>query len=429
MLENKRPLIIFGVAALLILTCFIYFRSGKSPHNWTENYKEESKEPYGTYVTKELLQSYFDNQPFEEINKSVLDELPTDSISTGANYVFVGEGLYMDTSDVNTLLNFVDKGNNAFISSRTIPYDLMFYVYYTECYDYYWDDYKETRDSSISLNMYHQNLEETEGLEYKYYFKKGVGDYRWQYIDSVYFCDEPYSFVELGAIDDSLINFAKIPYGEGTFYLHTTPLAFTNIQMVTNSGLKYASKVFSHLEEGPIYWDNYSRVRESIAQRRNQGSGRGGNRQLPSEGPLKYILSQPPLAWAWYTGLALALMYLVFRAKRSQRSIPVLEKKKNTSMEFISTIGSLYFIQNDHRKLCLQKMKLFLSFIRDRYLMKTNATDQLFFKRLAAKSEIPINIIEQIFDRHNNIKEATLVSEDTLIEFHLEMDKFYKNCK
>jgi len=429
-MKNKRPLIIFGIAAIVILTCFIYFRSGKSPHNWTENYKEGSKEPYGTYVVKELLDAYFPEKSFSEINNSLINKLPTDSITGTDNYIFVGEGLYMDTSDVNTLLKFVENGNNAFISSRTIPYDLMFYVYYTECDNNYWDDYSTIRDSSITLDMLHEDLKQAPGLEYKYFYNKGVGTYRWQYIDSLYFCDEPYSFVELGAINDSLINFAKIPYGAGTFYLHTTPLSFSNIQMIDPKGLSYATKVFSHLPEGDIYWDNHSRVRESIGRRRNQNSSnRNGPRQISSEGPLKYILSQPPLAWAWYTALGLGLLYLLFRAKRTQRSIPVLEENKNTSLDFISTIGSLYFIQNDHRKLCLQKMRLFLSFIRERYLMSTNVADDTFFKRLSAKSEIPMNIIEQIFSFHKNINDSSYTSEQTLIEFHMEMDKFYKNCK
>ncbi len=429
-MKNKRPLIIIGIAALLILICFIFLRSGKSPHNWTENYKVESKEPYGTYVVKGLLDAYFPEKEFSEINSSLAGKLPVDSLTEQTdNYVFVGEGLYMDTSDVNTLLKFVEDGNNAFISSRTIPYDLMFYVYYTECNNNYWDDYQTMRDSSITLNMLHKDLREEPGIEYKYFYNKGVGSYRWQHIDSIYFCDEPYSFVQLGVINDSLINFAKIPYGKGTFYLHTTPLSFSNIQMIDQKGINYATKVFSHLSEGDIYWDNHSRVRESIGRRRNQNANNGGPRQISSEGPLKYILSQPPLAWAWYITIGLGLLYLLFRAKRTQRSIPVLEENKNTSLDFISTIGSLYFIQNDHRKLCLQKMRLFLSFIRERYLMNTNVTDAAFFKRLSAKSEIPMTVIEQIFSFHKNINDSSFTSEQTLIEFHMEMDKFYKNCK
>ena len=427
-MTDKRPLIIFGIAALVILTFFIYFRSSKAVYDWSETYEEASKEPYGTFVVHELLKSFFTNETFDEIRESVFEDLPLDNVNFG-NYVFVGEALYMDTSDVNTLLSFVENGNTAFISSKTIPYDLMFYVYYTECNDYYWDDYNEVEDTMARINMFHRDLEEPIGFLYKFLQRADAEPYRWQYIDSVYFCDETYSFIELGAVNDTLVNFAKIPYGEGFFYLHTTPLAFTNFQLIDEAGLAYANKVFSHLDDGPIYWDAYSRVPEEVGRRRNQSSGINSNRRLSDQGPLTYILSQPPLAWAWYVALALALLYFLFRARRNQRIIPVLEQKKNTSLDFISTIGSLYFIQNDHRKLCLQKMKLFLSFIRDRYSINTNTTDQLFFDRLAAKSEIPMQIIEKIFLYYKNISGSSFTSEQTLIDFHLEMDKFYKNCK
>ncbi len=424
-MTDKRPLIIFGIAALLILTFFIYFRSTKAVYNWDETYENESKEPYGLFVVRELLKSHSASKPFNEIKTSLLDDLPADEDST-ANYVFIGEAMYMDTSDVNTLLSFVENGNTAFISSKTIPHDLMFYVYYTECNNNYWEDYSEVEDTMARLNMLHRDLEASIGFLYKFLERATTQPYRWQYIDSIYFCDEAHSFIELGALNDSLVNFAKIPYGKGFFHMHTTPLAFTNFQMIDESGLEYANKTFTHLSDGPIYWDSYSQVPESVGRRLNQS---GGGRRVSDEGPLSYILSQPPLAWAWYTALALALLYLLFRAKRSQRIIPVLEENKNTSLDFLSTIGSLYFIQNDHRKLCLQKMKLFLSFIREHYKMTTTTLDPPFFDRLSAKSEIPLPVIEKIFRYHKNISDSTFTSEQTLIDFHLEMDKFYKNCK
>jgi hypothetical protein len=426
-LIDKKPLIIFGIAALVILTFFIYFRGNKAKYDWDETYEESNKEPYGTFIVHELLKSYRTEGQFFEITESLYEDLKVDEDST-ASYVFVGEALYLDTLDVNTLLRFVEKGNTAFIASKTIPYDLMFYVYYTECNNYYWDDYKFVVDTMSRLNMLHPDLKTPMGFLYKFMERSEAQSYNWQYIDSIYFCDQPESFVALGGLNDSLINFAKIPYGKGFFYMHTTPLAFTNFQMIDESGLDYANRIFTHLGEGPVYWDNYSQVPEEIGRRRNEASG-GGNRHVSKEGPLSYILSQAPLAWAWYTALATALLYFLFGAKREQRIIPVLEENRNTSLDFISTIGSLYFQQNDHRKLCLQKMKLFLSYLRERYHMNTTTLDEDFFKRLSAKSEIPPATIEKIFFIHKNISDSSFTSEQTLIDFHLEMDKFYKHCK
>ncbi len=98
-------------------------------------------------------------------------------------------------------------------------------------------------------------------------------------------------------------------------------------------------------------------------------------------------------------------------------------------MEFISTIGSLYFMRNDHKKLAQQKMKLFLAYVRERYHLPTSQLDEEFVQKLTAHSEIPVTIINQILLFNKNIKSSTHVSEKTLIDFHVEMDKFYKNCK
>ena len=127
--------------------------------------------------------------------------------------------------------------------------------------------------------------------------------------------------------------------------------------------------------------------------------------------------------------LILGLLYLIFRAKRKQRIIPVIAPNTNSSMEFISTIGSLYFLQNDHKKLCIQKMKLFLAYLRERYFLSTKDLDDSFIEKVVAKSEIPKEVVQKILLYYKNIESSSFVSEKTLIEFHLEMDKFYKNCK
>lgn len=425
-MNDKRPLIIFGVAFILILLLFLLFRSGGTRYDWTETYLE-NENPYGTQVIHEILNNYYTDYSVTDIQTSVFEELPASN--TNGNYVFIGEGLYMDTSDVTQLLAFVEEGNQAFISSKTVPYDLMFYVYYTECNDYYWDDYNFFRDTIGQFNLVHKNLKSENDLDFKYLQKGKTTAYNWHYIDSVHFCNEEYSFIQLGTLNGGYANFAKIKYGAGEFYFHTNPIAFTNLQLLDEIGLNYANKVFSHLKEGPIYWDTYSRVGEEVSRRRNQMQNFETERSLNAEGPLSYVLSQAPLAWAWYLLIGSALLYLFFKAKRKQRIIPVYEGNKNTSLEFISTIGSLYFMQNDHKKLCIQKMKLFLAYIRNRYNIPTKEIDEAFVSRLSNKSEVSEEYILNILKYYNNIKSSTVVSDNTLQEFHDTLEYFYKHRK
>ena len=427
MLKRKYILVLILAVVLATATLMLLFRNPSKRFDWRETYDEESRQPYGAYVIYELLQGFFPDAPVEVMRDSLSGVLPGENES--ANYVFIGQALYMDSSDVNALLHFVEAGNLAFISSKTIPYDLMFHLYYEECDDIYWEDYNVLYDTTVHLNFEHARLRADTGYAFTYLARQEARPYSWSYIEPFYFCEEETGLAPIGMMNDSLANFARVRYGEGFFYLHTTPIAFSNLQLLEEPGLEYANRAFSHLQPGPIYWDRYSRAPEWMGRRMNNRNNYLSNRELSKESPLQYILGQPPLAWAWYLLLALGVLFLIFRAKRKQRIIPVRDTNVNTSLAFISTIGRLYFIQNNHKKLALQQMKLFRAFLRERYFIQSRDLDKSFMERLAHKSEIPEETIEKIILLYKNIRNSSFVSENTLIDFHRLLDGFYKNCR
>jgi hypothetical protein len=297
-------------------------------------------------------------------------------------------------------------------------------LYAEECY-YHLGDYDAYPDTMIELTLYEKHLDE-DIFTFKALSKNQTQKYDWRYIPYYNICEES-NMELLGGTLDSSFNFIRLPYGNGYFYFHTTPLAFTNLQLLEEELLIYSEKVFSYLEPGPIYWDDYSRTSEFVA--RQQNTNNPWSKRLSANSPLKYILSQAPLAWAWYLLLALGMLYLIFRGKRKQRVIPILEKNKNTSLEFISTIGRLYFLRNNHKDLAHQKMRLFLAFVRERYHINTKDLDHSFVKSLAAISEVAEERIDQIVLMSNNVSGGSFISDATLIDFHKKIDYFYKNCK
>jgi hypothetical protein len=427
-MKLSKRILVLGLCFLAILLLLaLFFSKGRSRIDWRENYKEDSREPYGLNVVKGLLNDYFINGELIIIEDSIKGTLPT--TADVGNYIFIGEALYMDSTDLRYLLDFVKAGNTAFIASKTIPFDLMFHIYYEECPEAYWDDYYSFADTLVHLNFRHPGLQTDTAYKYQYLVNHQVKPYYWTYIEDDFFCELENGLLPIGYVNDSLVNFARRKMGDGYFYLHTIPLAFTNMQLLDDQGLAYVSSAFSHLQQGDIYWDNYSRVPEWLGRRRNQGQYYSGNRSLSSDSPLQYILGQPPLAWAWYLLLALGLLYLLFRAKRKQRMIPVVEPNTNTSLEFITTIGRLYFLQGSHKKLALQQMKFFLVFIRDHYFLNTRELDSEFIERLATKSETNPELINKILLLYKNIESSSFVSENTLMEFHQLLDEFYRNCK
>ena len=105
MVDNK-PFYILGAAAALLLLFFIFLGSGGNNFDWSENYEAESKEPYGSFVIHEVLSDYFQNNNFTEIKEGLFEELPS-SGDVKSNYIFIGESMFLDSSDIETLLNYV----------------------------------------------------------------------------------------------------------------------------------------------------------------------------------------------------------------------------------------------------------------------------------------------------------------------------------
>ena len=77
----------------------------------------------------------------------------------------------------------------------------------------------------------------------------------------------------------------------------------------------------------------------------------------------------------------------------------------------------------------MQKTKLFQGFIRERYNLSFREMNEAFVRKLVAVSEVSDEVIYKILLMNKNIESSNFVSENTLIEYHLVIDQFYKTCK
>lgn len=58
------------------------------------------------------------------------------------------------------------------------------------------------------------------------------------------------------------------------------------------------------------------------------------------------------------------VLFMIFTARRRQRVIPIVEKPKNRSLEFIQLIGTLYYQRHDHADLVRKKFRFFAEEVR-----------------------------------------------------------------
>ncbi len=427
----NRRVATYTILGLLLIAVVVWLvQQNNRRFSWRETYRIESKEPYGCFAIYQLLQDYTPAKSVQPLTDSVAGQLPLDMLEGPANYVFIGEGMYMRTEDLDDLLAFVGTGHSAFISCKVLPYDLMFHLYYNECAYEPWDDIRVKADTSISLNFAHPAIAAERDYEYTFINAHEATATYWPYIGKEYFCDLEEGLVPIGFMEDSLINFAKVPYGEGTFYLHTTPQVFTNFFVVNPAGREYASRALSHLNPGPIYWDKYSGVPDEMARRNNDiARNVEPERRLYSESPLQFILEQPPLAWAWYLLVVLALIYMLFRTRRRQRVIPIVDPNRNTSLQFLQTIGWLYYQKSSHQQVAVQAIKLWRTHVWDRYGLQWRHDDEQCRQQLIARSGLDAGLIDAIAKDVRNIPRYTGLVEGELVKFHRRLEQFYGQAK
>ncbi len=411
---------------MLLVLAAVLWKPWDRGISWQEHYLRSSKDPYGTYVLFETLkETKGGKKGFKVIADSLPGALPRGK-AMQAIYVFVGDEMFISKRSIDTLLSFVAAGNSAFISARYIPHYLAESVMAKHCDGlfYNWEGMSFHQDTVVWLQLEHPALALEKSVPCRLrYYKQHIKN-SWSFFPEHSLCLDESDVISLGSMNGSLINFVRIPYGEGYFYLHSTPLIFTNYYMIQPEVLQYAEGVLSHLDDGPVYWDE-----RSLTPSASSVSSQPRSKALSSKSPLQYILSQAPLAWAWYLLLAMGLLYLAIRSRRRQRIVPVLEPNANTSMEFIATIGRLYFLQNNHYQLCLQKLRLFLQFLRERYRLSAAEPSEEFLEELAAKSRVPRKLIDTIFLMQTNIQSSGKVTEGTLLQLHGLLEEFYRTCK
>ncbi len=405
-----------GAIALLLLLFFASNYNREKKFNWKESYLNYSKQPYGTYVLYELLEDYFTDYEVTTLRNDLSYELIQYQQDTIMIYMYVGEDMYIDSLDTHSLLSFVANGNQAFIAAKFLPYMLFDTLAFYDCQI---ADVQHWRTApTAEVNFVHPNLSCEEDFTYLYLEQNSPALYAWRfYKDScLSVVNKPYVL----GVADSNINFIQVPFGGGNFYLHTQPLLFANLFLLKEQGIDYASKALSHLEEGPIYWDEFSRFETNSSQN-----------QPPqfAKSPLSFILATRELHWAWYLALSLILLYFLFRAKRRQRIIPILETPENNSLEFIKTVGRLYFQQQNHRKLILQQMRLFLGHIRTNYHLSTKEKNEELIQKIVEKSQLPATSVQRIFESYQTYQKRTHVSEDELVQFNQYLTYFYSNAK
>ena len=150
----------------------------------------------------------------------------------------------------------------------------------------------------------------------------------------------------------------ELNVGKGKIIFVASALPFTNYGILSRRNTRLTSLLMARLADKPT-------LRCTIADNR-----RNDMNAFAEKSPLDYIFSQPALSDAWRLALLTIILFMVFKARRRQRVIPIYNAPRNYNLEFIKLVGSLYWQQHDNNDLLGKKYAAFAEAVR-----KSIATD------------------------------------------------------
>lgn len=365
--------------------------------------RQADKIPYGTRVAKELLSSIFPNTalPFDRDYPGEWDSI--DITESNQAVIFMADYFDTDEDDLRTLTRFVEKGNHVFIISRSVSenFSSFFKVSYKS-------DYFSAFSSRDSLKL---KLEGPAFSNNSLYSYPGL-----KYDGSFASVNAGYSEV-LGKNQKGEPNFIRFNKGKGSFFLHTAPLAFSNYFILHKNNSAYYEQVMSVLPKTihTILWNEYYLEKPRKKQDKDEPNW------------LSALLSYPPFKWGLLIGALTLLLYVLLGMRRRQRMIPPVEKPKNDSLDFVKTLGRLYYDRKDHKNLALKMTAYFLEHVRSKYKLPTHTLDDAFVQSLHFKSGYPEPETRNLLNTIHEIKMAEAISDIQLSNFHKQLELFYQN--
>ncbi|GAB3987392.1 hypothetical protein GCM10028807_07420 [Spirosoma daeguense] len=386
---NKYLLILLATITTYILV--EYYRP--KPINWSPTYQNDDKIPFGTQALFELLPDVMQQAPIQTTRLPIYNFLSETKLTTPSNYVFICQEFNAEAPDLKKLLPYVLRGNNVFISAYDLPDSLGIALGFKT-------DLQEPTKADTTLRQYFVNPQ----------LRKASG-YNFRHDDGRNFLviKKPERITVLGRNARKEPIFIRIQYGKGQFFIHNLPLAFTNYYVLDNKTSDYAFKALSYLPALPTYWDEY------------QKQGRFDEDQ---QSIFRYIRSQPALNWAYYLIIFGLILYAIFAGKRTQRIIPVVEPPNNMSLDFVKTVGRMYFHQGNHDNLARKKIHYFLADLRERYNLNTNVLDKEFTETLAHKSGVSLDEASDLIRLLRNAQKSISLSEFDLLTLNRAIEKF-----
>lgn len=411
-MKNKLFLIPIIAMAGMIIVVVLLSLSASGPDqsqldkqrtaNVTYEYKD--KGPYGGYVAFNWLHELWKDQKPAVITRPFASAYThnADLKNQGNVYIIVANRSFTDAADVRAMSSFISDGNTLVLAVAQ-PDSLLQATFGFEVGQ---RDFQLFRDSASIQKFLSPRLGADTTFAYN-------GFYSANYFTAV---DTAVTTI-LGTNRSDDPNFITITRGNGHLLVLLNPLMLTNYFLLHKDNRKALENITTYVPnyvpESRIFWDEFYK---------KQTEPRQGD-----ESEWSVLMRYKAMRWALWLTLLLALIYVAFESKRRQRIIPEILPLKNTSAEFVITLGKLYYQHHDNKNLAGKMVQHLMEYIRTRYYLNTQHLSEEFVEHLSGKSGYPLDRTRELIQYVALTRTQSQLSDEQLHAFYINTYQFYQN--
>ncbi len=390
---NKRRDYILFISGFLVL---VYLASlAPRPLDRTPSFSKSDKIPFGSFILYELLPDLFPAQPIHVNHHPLRERLTAPDFETASNFILINLSIGLDPFACEALFAYLEAGGQVFLAAERFGGHLADTLKLATSY------FPEQWADSVALNFTNPTLRSERGYRYR----RDSG--------SIYFTRfDTSNCVVLGRSDANTVHFIRMDFGKGALFLSSVPLAFTNYHAVAPRNGEYIFKALSYLPVRTTYWDEYYKIRREQAQT-----------------PLRFVLSQPALRAAYFTALAGMVLFVLFQSRRRQRIIPLIRPPENTSVQFVKTMGRLYFQRRNHKNLAEKQIAHFWEHLRTQLYVKTDVPEEELTLQISQKSGVPKDRVSLLLGQIRFVQAAQRLSGQQLMTLSQMIQTFYQTTR
>jgi hypothetical protein len=374
---------IYAVIFIVVMIILVLFEANKTERtDWRKNFDINQKSPFGLFVFNNEVNTLFKNK-IKKISETPYNYYQADK--KPHNILVIEENI--DKESWHKILDQVSDGSDAMLIVSEMPKEISDSIgYYDSQISFEDENVLKLTDKIFTNDFIH--LDKFPSGRGFTFIKPGV--------------EVLGKTVEKNNTDQA--NFIKIKFGKGKIYVHCEPLFITNYYLLKRGNARYAQDVFSYLDDRETIWfvENDAKVSQFF---------------------LRFILSKPALKYAWWVLLGGLVLFIFFNAKRKQRIVPIIEPLKNTSVDFVKSIGNLYLQEGDFHDMMAKKAQYFLNKVRMDLLIDTQHLDTEFAKKLHLKTGKPMEMIDEAIhlikkaqDPYAQVMKEDLAKMNTLLD-------------